>query len=135
MSTPTSNVSVVSNVYPVTTVRIRTLIGLPTCLEGVCDDSLFRNQIKGKPALKKLSQEKCGTSAYERDERQNLIDAHLVAKWQIKAYWDEEGSGQCIECKPKERPFGVVRGKFGYEVVNRCENPRCRCRPEQGKIS
>jgi hypothetical protein len=135
MSPPDSNIAIVSNVYPVKTVRRRTLIGLPDCLEGVCDDPLFRSQIRGKAALKKLSQEKCGTSAYERDERQHLFDANLVGQWQIEAYWDEEGSGRCIDCKPGERPFGVVRANYGYEVVNRCENPRCHCRPEQGKIS
>jgi hypothetical protein len=134
MSPPASNIRVVSNVYPVKTVRMRTLIGLPDCLEGTCDDPLFCQQIRGKAALKKLSQEKCGTSAYERHERQNLLDADLVAKWQIKAYWDEEGSGRCIDCKPGERPFGVVRGEHGYEVVNRCENPLCRCRLELGQV-
>jgi hypothetical protein len=128
MSAPDSNVRVVSNVYPVARVRKLAVPGW-TGYAGVCDDPLFRRQIRGKDALKKLAQEKVGMSIYERDVRQNLLDARLVAEWQIEIYWDQEGSGRCVDCSPGERPFGIIRSGSKCKVINRCENPRCRCRP------
>jgi hypothetical protein len=131
MNTPASNIRVVSNVYPVKTVQTRRLRGFPDCREGVYDDPGFRKQIRGKAALKKLAKETCGTTILESDDRQNLVDRHLVADWQIEIYWDQEGSGNCVDCKPGERPIGIIRTGERCKVINRCENPLCRCRPGQ----
>jgi len=132
MKAPASNVRLVSNVYPVTTVQTLSLPGLPPSIGGVCDDRDFLRQIRGKAALKKLARVK-GSSIYEREERQNLLDTGLVAKWQIEIYWDQEGSGRCVDCPLGERPIGIIRTGSKCEVINRCQNPRCRCRPQPCK--
>lgn len=123
-----SNIRIRSNVFPVTTVREFALPGMPTRYRGVYDDPRFRTQIRGKPALKKLGEATHGATIYESDLREHLLDANLVEKWQIEVYWDQQGSGGCVDCPVGARPFGIVRRNGRYVVENRCEKPGCRCR-------
>jgi len=126
-----SNIRIVSNIYPVKTAERRNVPGFPICLEGVFNDPDFRKRIKGKAALKMLARQKCGSTNSESDDRQNLLDARLVTYSQIEVFWDQEGNGRCVDCDPGELPFGLIRTADEVRVANRCENPICRCRPEQ----
>ena len=128
MSESTSNVRVVSNVYPVSTVRALDLPGVPPSLHGVCDDPKFRRRIRGKAALKKLGEYKCGLTIDERDLLERLLDNNLVQPWQVAAYWKGEGDGRCVDCAAGDRPIGLRRKGSKYELVNRCEVPNCRAR-------
>ena len=130
MSAPTSNVRAVSNVFPVQEKFIR-VSNFTGGRSGVCDDPVFRRQVRGKAALKKLAEEKCGASIYEADLLEKLRESELVEEWQITVFWQREGGGRCAECPPGERPIGLVRGPGGEgRVENRCTKPHCRTRPE-----
>lgn len=135
-----SNVKIISNVFPVTTINRVGLPGLPIRYRGVCDDTKFLRQVRGKDALKKLALEKFGQTIYERDLREvlrtwrraigpeDLSESGLVEDWQIKVFWDQQGGGGCVDCPAGARPFGIVRRGGRYVVENRCEKPSCRCR-------
>ncbi len=125
-----TNIRVVSNVFPVKTVELRSVPGFRDSLDGVFRDPDFRKRIRGKAALKKLAKELCGATNSESDDRQNLIDARLVTKSQIEVFWDQEGSGRCVDCEPGELPFGLVRKNNEVRVEIRCRSPLCRCRPK-----
>jgi hypothetical protein len=123
-----ANVRIRSNVFPVTTIREVVLPGRPTSYGGVCDDSRFRRQIRGKAALKKLAESKHGATIYERSLRDHLLEANLVEKWQVEVFWDQQGGGGCVDCPVGARPFGVVARGGRCVVENRCKKPGCRCR-------
>jgi hypothetical protein len=123
-----SNVQIISNVFPVTTINRVGLPGLPIRYRGVCDDTRFLRQVRGKDALKKLALEKFGQTIYERDLREDLSESGLVEEWQIKVFWDQQGGGGCVDCPAGARPFGIVRRGGRYVVENRCGKPSCRCR-------
>jgi len=132
MSASPSNVRVVSNVFPVTTARASSV---SDNIYGVCDDPVFRREVRGRDALIKLAEAKCGVTNNETHLREKLRDEGLVEEWQITVFWRKQGDGRCVDCPPGERPIGIVRGPGGKcSVVNRCEQPRCRCRPESRPI-
>lgn len=128
MSDPVSNVRVVSNIYPVTTVRQSNLPGLPLSRFGVCDDPQFRRRVRGKAALKSLAEYKLGLDVNERGLLERFQDANLITSWQVEAFWKGEGNGRCVDCTPGERPIGLRREGDKYCLVNRCEKLHCRAR-------
>src|SRR5690606_31927335 len=113
-----ANIRFQSNVFPVSGVVETSVPGLPARYSGVFNDPLFRRQIRGKAALKKLAEAKCGSSIYERDLRAALAEASLVEEWQIDIYWDKQGSGGCSDCPRGARPFGIVHRDGCVTVEN-----------------
>lgn len=111
-----SNVRVVSNVYPVTTAR------------GVSDDPVFWKKVRGRAALRKLADLLFATEIDSRFLRQKFLDTGKVEKWQIDLYWDQEGSGNCVDCAPGEKPFGLIRRGKTFVVENRCKKVNCPCK-------
>lgn len=102
MSHLTSNVSVVSNVYP---------LRYPD----------FYRQIRGRAALKKLAESVIFGENDERRLKERFLERGLVAPAQIEAYWND---GRSVDCPPGERPWGL--GKNGIEC--RCERANCSSR-------
>jgi len=122
-----ANVRICSNVFPVTTAREYDFFG-KTRYHGVCNDARFLKQIRGKPALKKLAVTRFGDAIHEGSLRDSLLESNLVEGWQIKVFWDSQGSGGCVDCPVGARPFGIVRRNDNYAVENRCEKSGCRSR-------
>jgi hypothetical protein len=122
MNSTVSNVQVVSNIYPVTTISTIQLPGCPERTVGVQDDPLFRRQIRCRKALKQLAQWKAGGAIDDRQRIATLLDYDLVDAAQIEAYWD---NGRCVDCPPGERPFGIVSDGDGFRVECRCQKPNC----------
>lgn len=114
----TSNISVVSNIYPIKTAKTIHLPGLPARLTGVIDDEAFRLKIRCRKALITLSNLTHGDVNDDRQRVTILLDNHLVSESQIKAYWDD---GRCVDCPPGEKPWGA--GKNGLE----CRCPKANC--------
>jgi len=125
MSPSTSNIAIVSNIYPVRTAEIIHLPGLPSRLTGVLDDETFRLKIRCRRALVALSRFTHGGVIDDRQIVSILLDNHLVSDAQIKAYWDD---GRCVDCPPGEKPWGM--GKNGIEC--RCSKTTCPARTPPG---
>jgi hypothetical protein len=122
-----ANIRICSNVFPVTTVWTQSLPGCPTIYGGVYEDPRFRAEIRGKTALKRLAEAMLGSRIEERSLRNDLIDSGAIEQWQIDIFWDQQGSGDCVDCPFGARPFGIVRRNGRYLVENRCKKPGCRC--------
>jgi len=121
MISTTSNISVVSNIYPVKTIRPIHLAGLPERIAGVIDDPVFRSKIRCRKALIILSDITHGAVIDDRQRIEILLNNQLVSEAQIKTYWDK---GRCVDCPPGEKPWGV--GKNGLEC--RCLKTGCSAR-------
>ena len=124
--TTQSNIRIVSNVYPVTTAR-RHLFDKEQW-GGVSEDSTFRTKVRGRTALRKLADLLFATEIDGRVLRQQFLDTRMVEKWQIDIYWDQEGAGNCVDCAPGEKPFGLIRRGKTFVVENRCKKVNCPCR-------
>lgn len=118
MTNPTSNISIVSNIYPTKRIKTVRLPGLPERVTGVIDDPEFRLQIKCKRSLVALSEIARGAVITDQQRIAILRDHRLVSEPQIKAYWDD---GRCVDCLRGEKPWGL--GKNGLE----CRCPRYGC--------
>jgi len=114
----TSNISVVSNIYPIKTAKTIHLPGLPARLTGVIDDEAFRLKIRCRKALITLSNLTHGDVNDDRQRVTILLGNHLISESQIKAYWDH---GRAVDCPPGERPWGL--GEYGIEC--RCQKTNC----------
>ncbi len=121
MTAATSNISVVSNIYPTKSARTVHLPGLPERVTGVVDDPAFRLRIRCRKALVALSELTHGATISDQQRVAILLDNHLVSEAQIKAYWDD---GRCVDCPPGEKPWGL--GKNGLEC--RCPKTACSAR-------
>ena len=125
MNPITSNISVVSNIYPVKTARTIRLPGLPERVTGVVDDHAFRLKIKCRKALVTVSELTHGATISDQHRVAILLDHHLVSEAQIKAYWDK---GRCVDCLSGERPIGLVRDGGTTSLECRCEKRNCPVR-------
>jgi hypothetical protein len=121
MSTQFSNINVISNIYPVKTVKVTHLRGLSPRVTGLFDDHAFRLQIRCRRALVILSERTHGAVIDDQQRVAILLDNSLVSAAQIKAYWDD---GRCADCPPGEKPWGL--GKNGIEC--RCTKTNCAAR-------
>ena len=122
MNFAASNVRVVSNIYPVTTV---TTHQVPDCSErtsGVVKDPEFRRQVWCKSSLRKLSDLLAGTVIDDRHRREMLIERQLVERAQIDGCWDPD---YCVDCLPGDRPFGPIAKRDHITIECRCTNPNC----------
>lgn len=123
-----TNVRILSNIFPVKTVPEFVSQSGSISYRGVCRDSRFRTQVRGKPALKKLAEAILGGRIRESSLRDDLLAGNWVEKWQIDVFWEGQGTGDCVDCPYGARPFGIVRRDGQYLVENRCEKLGCRCR-------
>src|SRR5438128_1995304 len=117
--TPQSNVRIVSNINPVTTARRLKFDNEQW--GGVTKDSTFRTKVRGRAALRKLADLLFATAIDSRVLRQEFLDTGMIEKWQIDIYWDQEGGGNCVDCAPGEKPFGLIRRGKTFVVENRCK--------------
>jgi hypothetical protein len=130
MSSPSSNVRIVSNVYPITTATTDHLPGRPKRTSGVIEDPVFRRQIWCKKSLRILSDLKAGGVIDDRHRVEKLLENRLVERYQIEACWDPD---YCVDCSSGERPIGPIT-KDGRTIVEcRCQKPDCPVR-QSGKL-
>jgi hypothetical protein len=119
----TSNIRIVSNIYPVKTVTELVLRNMPPRKVGVTDDQAFRLRIRCRKALVTLANLKHGGAIDDRQQARILLENRLVSQAQIDAYfWD---NGRCVDCLPGERPFGIVSNGESFRVECRCQKRNC----------
>jgi hypothetical protein len=128
---PTSNITVVSNVFPVsreyvTPERVDPHTRRTFRSGGVCKDPRFRKHIYGREALRKLARELGITGNDERQIVKRMKEDGLIERWQIEVFFKQVLDGGC-GCPNVGKTVGIIYRNGRIEVVCRCPNgPRCR---------
>lgn len=116
-----SNIQVRSNIYPADPEMFK---NLNTAKKETLPETVhlsiqkFLKQIRGKSALKKLSQHIHGNTGRDNLYRQ-WLEQIGIQSWQIELYWDLDTP--CVYAKPNH-PHGLIsEGTIGCK----CENHDC----------
>jgi hypothetical protein len=136
----TSNVHVVSNVFPINDVYVnrRDMPGRSMVLDGIYKDKNFRLQVRGKEAVRQLALQEVNGGNDEGHLREALIrhgewqdtqgEVRWLEDWQINLYLTADGGGRCAECPTGARPIGMGWSAAISRIENRCDITKCRCR-------
>ncbi|MFA4918269.1 MAG: hypothetical protein WC581_03345 [Thermodesulfovibrionales bacterium] len=109
-----SNISIVSNIYPVKNSRI-------------IEDSEFCKHIQGRKALKKMVRFQTGFDVSDDICEQYLISLGL-ANWQIEMFNEDKHCSRGED--ESDYPFGVISQDGVIKLVCRCEREFCEHFPE-----